>query len=170
MRNEEWSQVTRQSSQHNFDCFNQGSCNVLSELPRWCRARRSPPSEWWRTSPTWSKSRQFHYISLISLTNSFKPVGVFRKFDIYRWNPDDGAKPRTQTYEIDLDEWVNLNDLVLVSIWIYQINLSFSFVTQLWPHGSWCPDQDQGQGPNFNFSQIMPRGNLWILCHEHQWQ
>jgi succinate dehydrogenase / fumarate reductase iron-sulfur subunit len=29
---------------------------------------------------------------------------VHRKFDIYRWNPDDGAKPRTQTYEIDLDE------------------------------------------------------------------
>lgn len=27
-----------------------------------------------------------------------------KKFDIYRWNPDDGAKPRTQTYEIDLDE------------------------------------------------------------------
>lgn len=27
-----------------------------------------------------------------------------KKFDIYRWNPDDGAKPRTQTYELDLDE------------------------------------------------------------------
>jgi succinate dehydrogenase/fumarate reductase iron-sulfur protein len=27
-----------------------------------------------------------------------------KKFDIYRWNPDDGSKPRTQTYELDLDE------------------------------------------------------------------
>src|SRR3954451_14885038 len=26
-----------------------------------------------------------------------------REFRIYRWNPDDGANPRTDTYEIDLD-------------------------------------------------------------------
>src|SRR5206468_3042042 len=26
-----------------------------------------------------------------------------RAFNIYRWNPDDGANPRTDTYEIDLD-------------------------------------------------------------------
>jgi len=26
-----------------------------------------------------------------------------REFKIYRWNPDDGANPRTDTYEIDLD-------------------------------------------------------------------
>src|SRR6201989_1992347 len=26
-----------------------------------------------------------------------------REFKIYRWNPDDGKNPRTDTYEIDLD-------------------------------------------------------------------
>ena len=26
-----------------------------------------------------------------------------REFRIYRWNPDDGQNPRTDTYEIDLD-------------------------------------------------------------------
>jgi succinate dehydrogenase / fumarate reductase iron-sulfur subunit len=26
-----------------------------------------------------------------------------RKFSIYRWNPDDGQNPRTDTYNIDLD-------------------------------------------------------------------
>ncbi len=26
-----------------------------------------------------------------------------RTFKVYRWNPDDGANPRTDTYEIDLD-------------------------------------------------------------------
>ncbi len=26
-----------------------------------------------------------------------------RAFRIYRWNPDDGQNPRTDTYEIDLD-------------------------------------------------------------------
>lgn len=26
-----------------------------------------------------------------------------RNFRIYRWNPDDGVNPRTDTYEIDLD-------------------------------------------------------------------
>ena len=26
-----------------------------------------------------------------------------REFKIYRWNPDDGANPRTDTYQIDLD-------------------------------------------------------------------
>ena len=27
-----------------------------------------------------------------------------RTFKVYRWNPDDGANPRTDTYEIDLDK------------------------------------------------------------------
>ncbi|MCL2429016.1 MAG: succinate dehydrogenase iron-sulfur subunit, partial [Alphaproteobacteria bacterium] len=27
-----------------------------------------------------------------------------REFKVYRWNPDDGANPRTDTYEIDLDD------------------------------------------------------------------
>jgi len=27
-----------------------------------------------------------------------------KAFDIYRWNPDDGAQPRMQTYEVDLNE------------------------------------------------------------------
>ena len=33
------------------------------------------------------------------------PAGATRlkEFRIYRWNPDDGANPRTDTYEIDLD-------------------------------------------------------------------
>lgn len=33
------------------------------------------------------------------------PAGAkrVREFKIYRWNPDDGANPRTDTYEIDLD-------------------------------------------------------------------
>ena len=26
-----------------------------------------------------------------------------RAFRIYRWNPDDGQNPRTDTYEVDLD-------------------------------------------------------------------
>ena len=26
-----------------------------------------------------------------------------REFKIYRWNPDDGANPRTDTYQVDLD-------------------------------------------------------------------
>ena len=35
-----------------------------------------------------------------------KPDGATntREFRIYRWNPDDGANPRTDTYEIDLDK------------------------------------------------------------------
>src|SRR6202795_4179691 len=33
------------------------------------------------------------------------PAGTkrVREFRIYRWNPDDGKNPRTDTYEIDLD-------------------------------------------------------------------
>jgi succinate dehydrogenase / fumarate reductase iron-sulfur subunit len=33
------------------------------------------------------------------------PAGATRKraFKIYRWNPDDGANPRTDTFELDLD-------------------------------------------------------------------
>jgi succinate dehydrogenase / fumarate reductase iron-sulfur subunit len=33
------------------------------------------------------------------------PAGAkrVREFRIYRWNPDDGANPRTDTYEVDLD-------------------------------------------------------------------
>ncbi|MGH7161561.1 MAG: 2Fe-2S iron-sulfur cluster-binding protein, partial [Acetobacteraceae bacterium] len=33
------------------------------------------------------------------------PAGARRvkAFRIYRWNPDDGAKPRLDTYEVDLD-------------------------------------------------------------------
>ena len=27
-----------------------------------------------------------------------------KKFKVYRWNPDDGANPRTDTYEVDLDK------------------------------------------------------------------
>jgi succinate dehydrogenase / fumarate reductase iron-sulfur subunit len=27
-----------------------------------------------------------------------------RKFNIYRWNPDDGKTPQVDTYEVDLDE------------------------------------------------------------------
>ena len=27
-----------------------------------------------------------------------------REFKIYRWNPDDGANPRVDTYEVDLDK------------------------------------------------------------------
>ena len=26
-----------------------------------------------------------------------------QKFKIYRWNPDDGQNPRTDTYEVDMD-------------------------------------------------------------------
>ncbi|MEO8714357.1 MAG: succinate dehydrogenase iron-sulfur subunit, partial [Acetobacteraceae bacterium] len=33
------------------------------------------------------------------------PTGAkrVRDFKVYRWNPDDGANPRSDTYEIDLD-------------------------------------------------------------------
>ncbi|HYZ21475.1 MAG TPA: succinate dehydrogenase iron-sulfur subunit, partial [Rhodopila sp.] len=33
------------------------------------------------------------------------PPGAKRvkEFKIYRWNPDDGKNPRTDTYEVDLD-------------------------------------------------------------------
>jgi len=27
-----------------------------------------------------------------------------RKFEIYRWSPDEGENPRTDTYEVDLDK------------------------------------------------------------------
>jgi len=30
--------------------------------------------------------------------------GNTRKFNIYRWNPDDGQNPRVDTYEVNLDE------------------------------------------------------------------
>jgi succinate dehydrogenase / fumarate reductase, iron-sulfur subunit len=32
-----------------------------------------------------------------------KPQGNVRKFQVYRWNPDDGQNPRVDTYFIDLD-------------------------------------------------------------------
>ena len=34
------------------------------------------------------------------------PAGAKRvkEFQVYRWNPDDGGNPRTDTYEIDLDQ------------------------------------------------------------------
>ena len=44
--------------------------------------------------------------SRIGLGQTFKaPAGAkrVREFKIYRWNPDDGKNPRTDTYEIDLD-------------------------------------------------------------------
>ena len=32
------------------------------------------------------------------------PAAINRKtFKIYRWNPDDGANPRYDSYELDLD-------------------------------------------------------------------
>ena len=43
--------------------------------------------------------------SRIGLGQTFKaPAGAnrVREFKIYRWNPDDGKNPRTDTYEIDL--------------------------------------------------------------------
>ena len=27
-----------------------------------------------------------------------------REFRVYRWNPDDGANPRIDTYQVDIDE------------------------------------------------------------------
>jgi succinate dehydrogenase / fumarate reductase iron-sulfur subunit len=33
-----------------------------------------------------------------------EPRGRSREFRIYRWNPDDGAKPHVDTYHIDLDQ------------------------------------------------------------------
>ena len=44
--------------------------------------------------------------SRIGQGQTFKaPAGAkrIREFKIYRWNPDDGKNPRTDTYEIDLD-------------------------------------------------------------------
>jgi succinate dehydrogenase / fumarate reductase, iron-sulfur subunit len=44
--------------------------------------------------------------SRIGLGQTFRaPVGTkrVREFKIYRWNPDDGKNPRTDTYEVDLD-------------------------------------------------------------------
>ncbi|HVC63322.1 MAG TPA: 2Fe-2S iron-sulfur cluster-binding protein, partial [Acetobacteraceae bacterium] len=44
--------------------------------------------------------------SRIGTGKTFKaPTGArrVRAFSIYRWNPDDGQNPRTDTYEIDLD-------------------------------------------------------------------
>ncbi|MFZ0486649.1 MAG: hypothetical protein WAL83_06590, partial [Arenicellales bacterium] len=31
-------------------------------------------------------------------------AGRTKTFKIYRWDPDDGANPRTDYYELDLDE------------------------------------------------------------------
>ena len=45
--------------------------------------------------------------SRITTGQTFKaPAGArrTREFKIYRWNPDDGKNPRTDTYEIDLDD------------------------------------------------------------------
>ena len=33
-----------------------------------------------------------------------RPVPLAPRRQIYRWNPDDGAQPRMQTYEVDLNE------------------------------------------------------------------
>ncbi len=35
-----------------------------------------------------------------------KPQGAtnLREFRIYRWNPDDGANPRIDTYYVDMDD------------------------------------------------------------------
>jgi succinate dehydrogenase / fumarate reductase, iron-sulfur subunit len=44
--------------------------------------------------------------SRVGLGKTFKaPAGAkrVREFKIYRWSPDDGKNPRTDTYEIDLD-------------------------------------------------------------------
>src|ERR1700710_852682 len=44
--------------------------------------------------------------SRIGLGQTYKaPAGAkrVRDFKIYRWSPDDGKNPRTDTYEIDLD-------------------------------------------------------------------
>jgi succinate dehydrogenase / fumarate reductase iron-sulfur subunit len=44
--------------------------------------------------------------SKVGKGRTFKaPAGAtnVRSFSIYRWNPDDGQNPRTDTYEIDLD-------------------------------------------------------------------
>ena len=44
--------------------------------------------------------------SVVRGGKTFKaPEGAKRikKFKIYRWNPDDGNNPSTDTYEIDLD-------------------------------------------------------------------
>ena len=37
-------------------------------------------------------------------TTSGKTAGNMKKFSIYRWDPDTGAKPKMQDYEVNLDE------------------------------------------------------------------
>src|SRR3954451_17688679 len=44
--------------------------------------------------------------SRVRAGQTFKaPSGAKRvkRFNIYRWNPDDGQNPRTDTYDVDLD-------------------------------------------------------------------
>jgi len=38
------------------------------------------------------------------LTQSARSFSNVQQFDIYRWNPDDGKDPSTQTYSVDLDD------------------------------------------------------------------
>ena len=38
-----------------------------------------------------------------------------REFKIYRWNPDDGKNPRTDTYEVDLDAYDAMFAVVLAT-------------------------------------------------------
>ena len=69
------------------------------------RGGRSPLSPLRRTSRRWLNS-PFPRNSRIAPGKTWTaPAGAkrVREFRIYRWNPDDGQNPRTDTYEVDLD-------------------------------------------------------------------
>ena len=73
-----------------------------------------------------------------------KPEGAtnLRKFDIYRWTPDDGENPRVDTYFVDMD---TCGPMVLDAL----IKIKTKLIQ---------PD----------VPPVLSRGDLWILCDEHR--
>jgi len=49
-------------------------------------------------------------------TQAFRSFSNVKQFDIYRWNPDDGKEPATQSFSVDLDDCGPMYLDVLVKI------------------------------------------------------
>ena len=70
-----------------------------------------------------------------------KPEGTnLRKFQVYRWNPDDGENPRVDTYFVDLDKCGPMILDALIKI-----------------------------KTDIDLSPVVPRGDLRFLRHEYRW-
>uniref|UniRef100_A0A6B2FX56 Succinate dehydrogenase [ubiquinone] iron-sulfur subunit, mitochondrial (Trinotate prediction) n=1 Tax=Myxobolus squamalis TaxID=59785 RepID=A0A6B2FX56_MYXSQ len=40
----------------------------------------------------------------LNLSSRCRTLSMLKKFKIYRWNPEDGEKPKMQTYEVDTEK------------------------------------------------------------------